>query len=75
MIAYYRRLIPSFDKLAHPLYDLLRDKSDRVWWPEHSDAVQKSKDALAEETLLRVYDPDKPVTIKTDASKYAVGAV
>ncbi|PHJ19523.1 retrotransposon ty3-gypsy subclass [Cystoisospora suis] len=75
MVGYYRRLIPNFNKWAHPLYELLREESDMTWWPVHTEAVQRLKDALATVTLLKIYDPDKDLTIKTDASKYAIGAV
>lgn len=71
---YYRRLIPDSNNGPCPLYEILRD-GHMVWWPKHSCAVQQSKDALAEHTLLRVYDPHKPVAFMTDASKCAVGAV
>ncbi|PHJ18926.1 retrotransposon ty3-gypsy subclass [Cystoisospora suis] len=75
MVGYYRRLIPNFNRWAHPLYGLLREESDMTWWPVHTEAVQRLKDTLATVTLLKIYDPDKELTIKTDASKYATGAV
>ncbi|PHJ18031.1 retrotransposon ty3-gypsy subclass, partial [Cystoisospora suis] len=47
MVGYYRRLIRNFNKWAHPLYKLLREESDMTWWPVHTEAVQRLKDALA----------------------------
>ncbi|PHJ26011.1 retrotransposon ty3-gypsy subclass, partial [Cystoisospora suis] len=41
----------------------------------HTRAVQELKAALITTTNLQIYDPDKPVVIKTDASKHAIGAV
>lgn len=75
MIGYYRRLIPNFNKTASVLYDLLQEKSDMIWWPKHTTAVQSLKNSLAEVTQVKLFDPDKDIVIKTDASKYAVGAV
>ncbi|PHJ18927.1 hypothetical protein CSUI_007244 [Cystoisospora suis] len=50
-------------------------QSDMTRWPVHTKAVQRLKDALATVTFLKIYDPDKELTIKTDASKYAIRAV
>ncbi|PHJ21918.1 retrotransposon ty3-gypsy subclass, partial [Cystoisospora suis] len=41
----------------------------------HTRAVQDLKSALITTTNLQIYHPDKPLVIKTDASKYALGAV
>ncbi|PHJ20548.1 retrotransposon ty3-gypsy subclass [Cystoisospora suis] len=75
LLRYYRRLVPNFDKWAHPLHELLREESGMTWWPKHTEAVQRLKDALAAVTLLKIYDPDKELTINSDASKHAIGAV
>ncbi|PHJ16740.1 retrotransposon ty3-gypsy subclass [Cystoisospora suis] len=75
LVGYYRRLIPKFNEWAHPVHGLLREESDMTWWPKHTEAVQRLKDALAAVTLLKIYDPDKELTLKTDASKHAIGAV
>ncbi|PHJ17658.1 retrotransposon ty3-gypsy subclass, partial [Cystoisospora suis] len=75
LVGYYRRLITNFNKWAHPLHELLRKESDMTWWPKHTEAVQRLKDALAAVTLLKIYDPDKELTLKTDASKHAIGSV
>lgn len=45
-----------------------------VWTAKHSLAVQELKDASPADSLARIFDPDKPITTKTDASKHAVGA-
>ncbi|PHJ17715.1 retrotransposon ty3-gypsy subclass [Cystoisospora suis] len=37
----------GFLGMAHPLYELLREESDMTWWPVHTEAVQRLKDALA----------------------------
>ncbi|PHJ21885.1 retrotransposon ty3-gypsy subclass, partial [Cystoisospora suis] len=75
LVGYYRRLIPNFNKFAHPLHRLLRDDSDMVWRLEHSKAVRALKEALINAATLKIFDLDKSITIKTDASKYAIGAV
>ncbi|PHJ20130.1 retrotransposon ty3-gypsy subclass, partial [Cystoisospora suis] len=52
-----------------------REKSQLVWRPKHSQAVKELKDALINVTMTNIFNPDLPLVIKTDASKYAVGAV
>lgn len=46
-----------------------------TWTEEHARAVRQLKSALAEAVEIRPFDPDAPITIRTDASKHAVGAV
>ncbi|PHJ22782.1 transposon tf2-1 polyprotein [Cystoisospora suis] len=75
LVGYYRRVIPNLNKLAHPLRELLREESDMVWRGEHSQAVAHLKDALRSATAVQIFDPDRPIVIKTDASTHAIGAV
>ncbi|PHJ21491.1 retrotransposon ty3-gypsy subclass, partial [Cystoisospora suis] len=75
LVGYYRRVIPNFNKLAHPLHELLREESDMVWRGEHSQAVADLKNALQSATAVQIFDPDRPIVIETDASKHAIGAV
>ncbi|PHJ24915.1 retrotransposon ty3-gypsy subclass [Cystoisospora suis] len=65
----------NFNEKAKPLHDLLKEKSLLVWRPKHSQAVKELKDALINVTMTNIFNPDLPLVIKTDASKYAVGAV
>ncbi|PHJ18639.1 tf1 related [Cystoisospora suis] len=75
LVRYYRQLIKDFNEKAKPLHDLLKEKSQLVWRPKHSQAVQELKDALINATLTHIFNPNLPLVLKTDASKYAVGAV
>lgn len=75
MVGFYRKLIPNFNKLAHPLHQLLKDDSDMKWRPTHTPAVNDLKQSLAQATNLTIFDPENPITIKTDASEHAIGEV
>ncbi|PHJ22840.1 retrotransposable element tf2 155 kda protein type 1, partial [Cystoisospora suis] len=75
LVGYYRQLIKNFNEKAKPLHDLLSEKSPLIWRPRHSQAVKELKDALINVSMTYIFDPDLPLVIKTDASKYAVGAV
>lgn len=73
LVGYYRGLVPNFNKLAHPLHRLLKQDSDMVWRMEHSEAVKNLEEALINAAMLKLFDPDKPVVLKTDASKTCCG--
>ncbi|PHJ15096.1 retrovirus-related pol polyprotein from transposon, partial [Cystoisospora suis] len=45
------------------------------WRPKHSRAVHDLKESLVHATNLHIFDPERPIVIKTDASKHAIGAV
>ncbi|CCO36910.1 Retrotransposable element Tf2 155 kDa protein type 1 [Rhizoctonia solani AG-1 IB] len=74
-VNFYRRFVPDFNKIAHPLYDLL--KKDSIWnW---SLAAQNSFDQLKEKLttapLLIQPDVTKQFFLECDASDYATGAI
>lgn len=75
MVAYYRRLIPGFNKSAYALHQLLRDDAPHTWMPQHTKAVRELKEKLAAAVQVKSFNPALPVVIKTDANKYATGAV
>jgi hypothetical protein len=75
---YYRRFIRNFSLIAAPLTRIL--KGGRVAGPLRltKDAVQafeNLKDAFANGTVLRHFDYKLPITLETDASGFAIGAV
>ena len=45
------------------------------WGDQQQQALDTLKEAMMTESILQHFDPAKPVTIKTDASDYAIGAV
>lgn len=75
MVGYYGRMIPNFNKLAHPLHQLVEDSASDTWAEENTQAVRQLKTALAEAAEVRRFDPEAPVIIRTDASKHATGVV
>ena len=60
--------------MAAPLSDLLQaGKFD--WRREHDQAFNALKQALLQNVVLHIVDFGKPFLLRTDASKFAVGAV
>jgi len=71
---YNRRFIKGFSGVAAPLTELTK-KDVRFEWTERCrKTFQALKDLFTREPVLVHFDPEKPSTVETDASDYAVGA-
>ena len=76
MINYYRRFIPKAAEHLHPLFDLLKGKPKTMeWTPECQAAFNAVKAALATTTLLHHPKTGANLSLTTDASNHALGAV
>lgn len=73
MVGFYRNLISNFNNMAHPRHQLLEDKSAMRWRLAHSRAVHDLKQNLLNGANPRIFDPEKPMAMKTGASKNAIG--
>lgn len=84
LASYYRRYIKGFAKLAAPLSDLLKEEDASLrakkrrpisWNAQCTVSFKTLKDALATGPVLVAPDKDKPYTVETDASEWAIGSV
>ena len=77
MCAFYQKFIPGFNRIAAPLTDATKKAApDQVkWTAECEDAFQTLKSKLTTQPILRLPNPEIPFTLRTDASKTAIGAV
>ncbi|GJP49945.1 hypothetical protein CLOM_g9103 [Closterium sp. NIES-68] len=74
-VNYVRRFIPNMAGLSAPLTDRLKDH-DCFWWGEKQQAAfDQLKIALMSLHVLRIFDPNRPYEVVTDASDIAIGAV
>ena len=74
LTGFYSPYVRYYADLAAPLSDLLQaGKFD--WRREHDDAFAALKKALFQNVVLHIVDFHKPFFMRTDASKFAVGAV
>lgn len=74
LVNFYHNFIPMSADVLSPLYDLSKINSSWKWTPDCEQAFNKVKNILSENTLLVLYDPDKPLVLTTDSSCYGVGA-
>ena len=64
---YYRRFIPAFSDLMHPIQKLLKKNVKFEWTEECDKAFKTAKETLMRDPILYHPDPNTPWIIKTDA--------
>jgi hypothetical protein len=72
---FYRRFIRDFSKITTPLTKLTKKEVPWLWDDAAQQAFEQLKTAMISEPILQHFDPDRPLTLETDASDYAIGAV
>lgn len=72
---YYRRFIPKFAEITHPLNKQLRKNSVFDWNNECKTAFETLKKKLMSEPILKFPNFKKEFVLITDASKVACGAI
>jgi hypothetical protein len=73
-----RRFVKKYAKVTAPITDLLKkpDGSAKWEWTREVDAVfQKLKCAFTEAPILQHFDADKPITLQTDTSSFAIAGI
>jgi hypothetical protein len=58
-----------------PLTRLIRKDTPWGWGDDAQVAFEELKRAMLSEPILRHFDPTRAITIETDASDYAIGAI
>jgi len=72
---FYRRFIQDYSRITTPLTRLTRKEVDWEWGDEQQMAFETLKTAMVTEPILQHFDLQRPITIKMDASDYAIGAI
>lgn len=75
LASYYRRFIPSFARIAHPLHGLTRKGALFDWSSECQGSFDSLKKKLTEAPVLSFPKFDREFTLETDASGLGLGAV
>ena len=75
LAGYYRHFISGFAAKARPLYILLREDSVWRWGETENEAFEVLKACLCADPVLRLPQPDRPYTLSTDYSAYAISSV
>jgi hypothetical protein len=75
LTSYYRRFIPDFSKIAHPMTKLLQKDAKFVWSSACEEAFQALKKFLTSAPLLAQPDIERPFDVYCDASRIGLGCV
>ena len=73
MVQYLSKFSPRIAEIAEPLWDLMKKHAPYAWGPEHNHDFDNIKKEIAQEPILRYYDPKKETVLKTDASTKGLG--
>lgn len=71
---FYRRFISGYSGVVLPLTRLTRKDTPFVWGKDQQNAFQEMKERFTTAPVLTTYDYDKPTTMETDASDFAIGS-
>ena len=71
LAGYYRQFIERFSDKMKPLNELLRRK-EWQWTTHEQQAFETIKDEYRSGKILMIFDPEREITVHTDASDYAI---
>ena len=74
-VNYYSKFIPNMADTAKHLYKLTEKNAIWEWKNECDNSFQVLKECLSESPILSMYDPNIPLKVDCDDSKYGLGAV
>ena len=77
LASYYRRFIPAFARIAHPLHRLTKKDVPFHWNSDCETAFERLKECLMTAPILSYPQcgPDKRFILETDASGLGLGAI
>jgi hypothetical protein len=72
-----RRFVKKYAKVTAPISDLLKKEATGKWeWTQHAEiALHKFKRAFTEAPIKQYFDLEKPITLQTDASGFAIAGI
>ena len=71
---FYRKFIEKYSKITSPLTELIRKDQKFKWSPEAQKAFNELKKRFTSQSILMSFNPEKPITLETDASDRAIRA-
>ncbi|GBG78872.1 hypothetical protein CBR_g28587 [Chara braunii] len=75
LASYYRKFVPKFYVIAHPLSRLTSKNIAYAWCEKSETAFQALKEALVSHPVPRIADPNLTFVVTTDASQFGIDAV
>ena len=75
LVNYVGKFIPNLSQETAVLRQLLIEKNEFSWSFEHVEAYSKIKQIITNDPVLKIYDPNKTVTVSVDSNQKGMGAV
>lgn len=76
LASYFRQFVNNFSLKIAPLYRLLANNNSKIiWTSEHEKIRQDIISVLTSTPVLRLFDPELPIELHTDASSDGYGAI
>lgn len=75
MVSYYSKFVSNLAKTLSSLYKLLNKDQEFEWSDTCKQAFEEIKRKIAEDITLTHFDPNKKVTLTTDASRDGISAI
>ncbi|GBG80801.1 hypothetical protein CBR_g31357 [Chara braunii] len=75
LASYYRKFVPKFFVIAHPLSRLTSKNVAYAWCEKCEPAFQALKEALVSHPVLRIADPNLTFVVTTNGSQFGIGVV
>ncbi|GBG78058.1 hypothetical protein CBR_g25995 [Chara braunii] len=75
LASYYRKFVPKFSVIAHPLSRLTGKNVAYAWCEKCETAFQALIEALVSHHVLCIANPNLTFVVTTDASQFGIGAV
>ena len=75
LVQYLAKFLPNLSDVIEPLRKLTKQDVKWQWSDKESKALNKTKELLTKEPVLRYYDPKEQLEIQCDASDTGLGAV
>eukprot|EP00795_Rhopilema_esculentum_P009803 gene9803-18365_t len=75
MITYLGKFIPNLSDLTAPLRSLLEKDAIYSFYKPQKDAINKLKEVITSNQILKFFDPTLPIRIQADASSQGLGAI
>ena len=75
MVNYYGKFLDNLSSVLTHLYHLLNKTATWKWGQTERKAFETVREKLSKAPVLEHYEPEKPLTLATDASPYGVGEV
>jgi hypothetical protein len=71
---FYRKFIREYSGVSALFTDLIKKNKPFAWIKNEKTVFKELKRRFLEAPILTIFDPEKHIMLKTDASDYAIGA-